>query len=434
MQRLSESYLFTDVNTSVYLTKTSVYYLFRDFETKSLISDCLRVKLEIYGFKNMTCLDVDKAISFEACGLNALPQHIIARVLLKYQDELAKIKSELEAQKVLVAPPLSDGSVELVTYAEQLIFPPLDVSCEPIVTEVSPQQDFDDGFLESGVMPDFLASVISRAAELQLLYASAIVRFEAARAVKFWLDAFHQAKEFRSSGVFRGDCSPLIFSFDGRELALPRSEVGVELLRGCIESCPGPKTGNGTRPPRKRTKQKKDRTDPALRLVPLYKGMPSATHIVQGTAIVSTTIVTSGQVATNVTLSSAQIPNFATRFEGYDEFRIIKAEARMMCTSSTCTGIMNAWFVEDTVTTPSSALAFNTKKLQFNLSAVNRPHVLTYSPHDPAQQTWTVVNGGAPAIGYFKLYTDTANFGAPAVVTICLVTNFYYTVQFRGFV
>lgn len=216
-----------------------------------------------------------------------------------------------------------------------------------------------------------------------------------------------------------------------------KTEIAISLKKGGVELNPGPGRGRNrtvvVRKPKPQRRQM-DRSDPALRLVPLYKGMPTVTHKIAAQTVPLSTLVTSGTVAQNITLSSANITNFTTRFAGYDEFRIVKAEVIVRCASSTASGIANMWFVEDTSSNPSNTSSLQARAIRFNWSDVTKPHRITYKPHDPAQQTWTVVNGGNPTIGYFKIYTDNVNYGSPIVVTMVATVEVLYTVQFRGFV
>jgi hypothetical protein len=208
-----------------------------------------------------------------------------------------------------------------------------------------------------------------------------------------------------------------------------------------VEKNPGPstvgskrKTVRGRRRMRSRRVQKNN-TDPALILRPLYKRQPCGVFKIAGTPIISTTTVTTGLVATSVTLSAAQILNFTTRCQDmWDQYRIIKAVAHFTCFSSSCTGQMNVWYTEESTTVPSNAASQQAgNALRFNLSSIDRIHSKSYVPHDPARQEWSDTNGITLPIGYLKIYTDTANNGAPITITTCMSTQIVYTVQFRGF-
>lgn len=172
--------------------------------------------------------------------------------------------------------------------------------------------------------------------------------------------------------------------------------------------------------------------DSALLLRPEYKGQPIVAHKISATPLILTP--TLGVLAVNQSLSSALIPSFATRFQAYTEFRIVKVEAKIANFSSTAIGLANHWFSEDDTAAPTASKAINAKADRFNWSDVTKEHILSFVPHDPAQQTWTLVSSGAPVIGYFKLYTDIANFGAASASVNLGIVDFELTVQLRGFI
>lgn len=174
--------------------------------------------------------------------------------------------------------------------------------------------------------------------------------------------------------------------------------------------------------------------DSALMLRPEYSGQPVAEHTIDAYGGTLTTTITTGAIAVNASINSALIQNFATRFAGYTEFRITKAVAIVRPFSTVNPGILLHWFSEDDTAAPTSAKAINALSREFSASDVMRNHSVSYTPHDPAQQTWTLVSSGAPVIGYYKLYTDNASFGSSATVTAYASLVFRLNVQFRGFI
>lgn len=172
--------------------------------------------------------------------------------------------------------------------------------------------------------------------------------------------------------------------------------------------------------------------DNALILRAEYSGQPTATLKMKGVPTVLTTTVTVGTVITNVALQSTAIFNFATRFSCFTEYRIVKVRANSRNFSSSNPGIANMWFSEDDSSAPNSSKALDAKCIQYNFSDVVNTYELDYVPHDPAQQTWTLVSAGTPIIGYFKLYTDSSVFGSPQTVVNLGIMTYEYTVQFRG--
>jgi len=174
--------------------------------------------------------------------------------------------------------------------------------------------------------------------------------------------------------------------------------------------------------------------DPVLALRPEYRGQPVTQLPIQVAAGVFSTVVTSGLIDQVITLNSSLIGSFATRFAGFSEFRIIRAKARVACFSSTNPGLLSMWFSEDDNSTPTATQATHVTAKRFAAGDVMKIHELVYTPHDPAQQTWTLVASGAPIIGYFKLYSDNANFGSSYVATQYCQVEIVFDVQFRGLI
>jgi len=174
--------------------------------------------------------------------------------------------------------------------------------------------------------------------------------------------------------------------------------------------------------------------DNALLLRPEYSGQPVCAHIMCANPVPLTTNVTTGVIAYNLAIQSSIINNFASRFVGYTEFRVVKAVAKVRCSSSNGVGVLNHWFSEDDTAAPTASKTTNALALRFPAGDIIGSHDIKYVPHDPAQQTWTLVSSGNPIIGYYKFYTDNANWGSPIVSTQLCTLEFELTVQFRGFI
>jgi hypothetical protein len=181
-------------------------------------------------------------------------------------------------------------------------------------------------------------------------------------------------------------------------------------------------------------KEKPSKRDNALILRPEFKGQPVIVLKIPGLVQILATLVTSGNVVVNNTISSALIYTFAARFVGFTEFRIIKTRAIIRHFSSQSPGTYLTWFAEDDSSTPTAAKALEAPAKYMNWSAVDKEMSLEYVPHDPAQQTWTLVSSGAPAIGYHKIYADNTNFGTSAVASNVGTLRYEHTVQFRGLI
>lgn len=174
--------------------------------------------------------------------------------------------------------------------------------------------------------------------------------------------------------------------------------------------------------------------DPALRLIPEYRGQPVIQQVIQATGGPLSTTVTTGAIANIVTLSAANISNFASRFVTFEQFRIVKVRARVRNFSVQNPGILNMWYDSQQSSTPTATLATNAISKKFNASSVEKEHTLVYTPHDPAEQAWSLVSAASGPIGYFKLYTDNSTYGSSIVATPYCLVEFDFTIQFRNFV
>jgi len=190
----------------------------------------------------------------------------------------------------------------------------------------------------------------------------------------------------------------------------------------------------GTRKSGQHRYMKVSKQDNALLLRPEYKGQPVTALIISGGQQVLSTTITTGVIAFTTPIEAALIPNFATRFAAFSEFRLIKAKARIASFSSTLPGLLNQWFSEDDTSTPTTAKAQNAMARRFPACDV-QVNQLSYVPHDPAQQTWQLVSSGAAtSIGNHKIFTNNPDYGASTVATQYLSLEYELTVQFRGFI
>lgn len=173
----------------------------------------------------------------------------------------------------------------------------------------------------------------------------------------------------------------------------------------------------------------------ALILYKEYPGQPTMSMVLEGNYGVLSTTVTSGAIALSLAIAQNGIlNNFAARFLAFDQFRVVKAVAKVRLFSTQNPGVLSMFFSEDNSATPTAIIIGQATCKRFPASDVDRVHTLSYVPHDPAQQTWTTVAAGNPTIGYFKLYTDNAAYGSSIVATQYLSLTFDLTVQFRGLI
>jgi hypothetical protein len=172
--------------------------------------------------------------------------------------------------------------------------------------------------------------------------------------------------------------------------------------------------------------------DQNLILRPAFKGQPVFQSVISSDFQKLTTTVTSGSIARTVNIDSASITNFAARFPGFEEYRIVKAVMRVTCFSSTNPGRIVLWIDDDDATTPTLQMARNRRYKTFAASDVGKTHLMTYTPHDLQNLNYISVGVGG-TIGYFKFYTDNAALGSSIVATDYLDYSMDLTVQFRGF-
>ncbi len=164
-----------------------------------------------------------------------------------------------------------------------------------------------------------------------------------------------------------------------------------------------------------------------------YPGQPAMELKVRGPSGSLSTTVTTGVISISDAITPANfIHDFSSRFAGFEEYRIVKAVFTLLPYGSTIPGIIKLWFDSDFSSAPTSAEAYNAEGLQMQLCSVT-PKSLTYKPLDPALQAWSLVSSGTFNIGYVKVYTDNATYGAPIVATQVVMLTGEFTIQFRGY-
>jgi hypothetical protein len=168
-------------------------------------------------------------------------------------------------------------------------------------------------------------------------------------------------------------------------------------------------------------------------LRPAFRGQPVYTAKIMSDFFKLTTTVTTGVIATVVTLRTNLITNFGARFPGFEEFRIVKARIIITMFSSTNPGRVVLYADPDDSTTPTLQLARNHRSMMLGASDITHPFIMSYTPHDLEKLNYVSMGAADNAIGYFKIYTDNAALGASIVATDYLDYSVDLTVQFRGF-
>jgi hypothetical protein len=192
------------------------------------------------------------------------------------------------------------------------------------------------------------------------------------------------------------------------------------------------------RPLRRKPQVKKNRLnvpkgDPNLRLRKAFPGQPTYQAVVSSDFQKLSTTVTTGLIASVVTINNALITNFAARFPGFEEFRIIRAVMKVTCFSSSNPGRIILFVDDDDNTVPTLQIARNRKYVMFGASDVGKTHQLTYTPHDLQNLNYAQVGTAGVDIGYFKFFTNNTNLGSSIVATDYLDYTVDLTIQFRGF-
>jgi hypothetical protein len=166
---------------------------------------------------------------------------------------------------------------------------------------------------------------------------------------------------------------------------------------------------------------------------PAYRGQQTVRLSLPGTSGLLVTTITSGVAAYTIVLSTADITGFATRFGStFDEYRILSSLVKVRAVSP-ATGVSCTWFDEKSSAAPTVNECYERTHLtvpnnsadpksQFSMKWVARDLLdLQYSP---------IGTVSTPA--YWKIYSDLANFGAPAVVTPLWYVELDFLIEFRG--
>ncbi len=146
-----------------------------------------------------------------------------------------------------------------------------------------------------------------------------------------------------------------------------------------------------------------------------------------------TTTVTTGAIASSTAITVGLVDNFSARFALFDEFKIRSVHLRFYTLSTANQGVINVWIEPLSNATPTLALSKDNKTLTFSLSDSSRSHTLDYTIKDPNLTIWAPVTTTTAQVGYVKVYTDNAAYGATTVATDVLVVVGTMVVDFRGF-
>lgn len=171
-----------------------------------------------------------------------------------------------------------------------------------------------------------------------------------------------------------------------------------------------------------------------LGVVPSYPGQPVAKHLVQSFNTVLTTTVTTGAIASSISMDPTTIvTNWATRFGSlYREYRVIAARARIVCFSSTNPGTLLCYWEEKDNAAPNNAQAAEQAMKRFAAADVFKEHLMSWHAKDLLDLQYVNTSTASNPV-YWKLYTDFTNSGSSIVATPYCTVDFRMVIEFRGF-
>lgn len=150
------------------------------------------------------------------------------------------------------------------------------------------------------------------------------------------------------------------------------------------------------------------------------------------TPLKRTTTVTTGLIATGLSISSAAIASFATRFGStFVEYRIIRAKFLIRLFSSTAPGVLQYWIDEKSTSTPTLAEAQERAVISISASATDTMSELDWTCADPVDLAYLAIST-VTNVATLKEYTNNANFGSSTVATDYYEVIPKFQVQFRG--
>jgi len=147
---------------------------------------------------------------------------------------------------------------------------------------------------------------------------------------------------------------------------------------------------------------------------------------------------TTGTIATTIPIQpNANVPNWASFQAEFDEFRVLSATLKMAAYINGDTGIVASWVDETDGSNPGATeaqqrphklMSENSSMGSGGLAPASIEH--RWVAQDFGDLTFSAMNGGTPQPAWFKIYTDTANFGGQSAGSIYYEE--WYDIEFRG--
>jgi hypothetical protein len=152
-----------------------------------------------------------------------------------------------------------------------------------------------------------------------------------------------------------------------------------------------------------------------------------------GAPILLSTVVTTGVIAVSNGVATGNITGFSTRFGStFDEYRILGCDWKVRPVSAS-TGISVMLFDEKSNAVPTALDASERigRRLPNTNASPKSMTQMSWRARDLLDLQYTAIGSSVTPV-YFKVYTDTTNFGAPIVVTPLWLLEPEYIVEFRG--
>jgi hypothetical protein len=167
---------------------------------------------------------------------------------------------------------------------------------------------------------------------------------------------------------------------------------------------------------------------------PAYQQQDVVRMRVKASPYVLSTTVTTGVISSAFALEpTSKIGDFGARFQStFDEYMVTKVRLRIR-PLTTATGVSSFFFDEKSSTAPTLAMANERQSTILSHAQANSSSfkVMNFITRDLLDLQFTDITTGK-ILGYFKVYTDTANFGAPIAVTALWIIEPEFTILFKG--
>lgn len=168
---------------------------------------------------------------------------------------------------------------------------------------------------------------------------------------------------------------------------------------------------------------------------PSSKGQQRAMLKLLGATQLLTTTVTTGVIA--VTYAVAPVANifgWATRFQNsFEEYRLLGVRFYIRPITAS-TGVTKFWFDEKSTSNPTANEAQERTVVAVlpNTNAnVASAKMVSWRARDLLDLEYSAIGAATQPVN-FKIYTDTASFGAPVVATTLWLIEPEYHIEFRG--